>query len=560
MIRDVLTESLKEAAKKAGFSDVSPILDHPSELSHGDYSTNVALAVAKGAGVSPRVAAEKILEVFEKPDDVEGVGIAGPGFINFRLSRIFFSTQTEAIRFAGDGWGRNKTLEGQKVMVEYTDPNPFKPFHIGHLMSNAVGESIARLISSGNAEVKRANYQGDVGLHVAKCLYPIIEKKWPSETIEEIGKAYVEGARLYEDDMEAKKEIDTLNKKIYEGFDGHVAATYASGRTLSLDHFEDLYAVLGTKFDFYFFESETGKVGAETVKAHPEIFEHSDGATVFHAEKYDPKLHTRVFINSEGLPTYEAKDLGLIQKKRERWPDMHRSITITASEQDAYFRVVQKAIELTLPELSLKVEHVSHGMMQLSGGKMSSRKGNVVTGESLIEDMREEAYEKMAERELGEERHEIADMVAVAAIKYAILRQSSGKNIIFDPEKSLSFEGDSGPYLQYAHTRAVSILKKAEKEGVAARAETAPEETTSLERLLYRFPEVVSRSLEEYEPHHIATYLTELAGVFNSWYAKEQIVGSNDPHSPYKVALTDAFRITMKNGLWMLGIKAPEKM
>jgi arginyl-tRNA synthetase len=199
-------------------------------------------------------------------------------------------------------------------------------------------------------------------------------------------------------------------------------------------------------------------------------------------------------------------------------------------------------------------------MMELTSGKMSSRKGNIVTGESLITDMRTEAFAKMAERDLGDDKQAIADAVAVAAIKYAVLKQGTGKNIIFDPEQSLSFEGDSGPYLQYSHTRALSVLAKAKTEKVQPSGAMVPESVVDLERVLYRFREVVERATKEFEPHYITTYLTELAGMFNSWYANSKIVDGADPHSPYKLALTEAFANTMKNGLWLLGIKAPEKM
>jgi arginyl-tRNA synthetase len=190
--------------------------------------------------------------------------------------------------------------------------------------------------------------------------------------------------------------------------------------------------------------------------------------------------------------------------------------------------------------------------MQLSSGKMSSRSGNVVTGESFINDIQTEVAKRTDDTE-------IRDLIAVAAIKYSILKQSTGKNITFDIKKALSFEGDSGPYLQYAHTRAESILKKAEDAGLIIDTKEQPKEITVLEKLMYRFPEVVMRAQEEYEPHYLVTYLTELASEFNSYYAKEKIVDAKE-HAQYKLALTRAFQITMKNGLWLLGIETPEKM
>jgi arginyl-tRNA synthetase len=192
---------------------------------------------------------------------------------------------------------------------------------------------------------------------------------------------------------------------------------------------------------------------------------------------------------------------------------------------------------------------------------MSSRKGSVVTGESLLVELKEVVLEKMAGRDLPEgERAAVAEAVAVAAIKYAILKQTAGKDIIFEKEKALSFEGDSGPYLQYARVRACSVLHKAENAPIAPDAKAPrPSEVSEVERLLLRFPEAVARSAEEYDPHHLATYLTELAGAFNSYYAREKIVDMSS-EAPYKIALTKAFEITMRKGLSFLGIEAPNRM
>jgi arginyl-tRNA synthetase len=366
------------------------------------------------------------------------------------------------------------------------------------------------------------------------------------------------GATAYDDDPKSKLEIDEINKRLYAG-DESLKLIYDAGRAASLAHFEEIYALLGSKFDHYFFETVTGPVGLELVRKGLEqgIFEESDGAVVYRGEKVG--LHTRVFITKAQVPTYEAKDLGLAKVKADT-EKFDRSVIVTANEQDQYFKVVLAALAEVMPDIAEKTVHVSHGMMILTSGKMSSRKGSVITGESLIGEMREEALTKMAERDLGEEKQAIADAVGVAAIKFEVLKQGSGKNIVFDPAASLSFEGDSGPYLQYAHTRALSVLAKAKVEKIAPSASMAPDKITDLERVLYRFPEVVMRATKEYEPHYVTTYLTELAGMFNSWYAKEKIVDGTDPHSPYKVALTQAFATTMKNGLWVLGIQAPERM
>ncbi len=560
MIQDEIRKGIKSALGDLWSADFDSIpLEHPAELPRGDYSSNVALALAKVAGKSPHALAEEIIAAFSENSMIQKIEVAGPGFINFHLNREHFTTETKEILEKKEEWGRNKAWSGERVTVEYTDPNPFKPFHIGHLMTNIIGESIARLYETSGAEVTRANYQGDVGLHVAKAIWGMQQKQSDPKNIKEIGEAYAFGNEHYESDENVKKEIDALNKIIYERSDAEVNTLYDIGRQTSLDRFEEIYKILGTKFDEYFFESETGTIGKNVVEEGlgKGVFEKSDGAVVYRGE--DEGLHTRVFLNSQGLPTYEAKELGLAKIKFEK-TNYDLSIVVTANEITEYFKVLLSAMRKLFPKLAERTRHITHGFMKLSGGKMSSRKGNIVTGESFIEDMKQAAREKMEGRELSN-KEEIAEMVAVAAIKYTILRQSSGKDMVFDPEKSLSLEGDSGPYLQYAHTRALSVLEKAKKEGVGEDVDgESPKEISILERLLYRFPEIVERAAAAYEPHYLTTYLTELAGAFNSWYANEQIVNKDDSTSPYKVALTRAFQITMQNGLQLLGIKTSEKM
>jgi arginyl-tRNA synthetase len=579
MIQNILENSIKTAlwSLKIDESKISKIiLEHPEELSHGDYSTNIAMVLAKQVSQNPRELAEKIVaEINErKPKEVSKIEVAGPGFINFYLSGEFFVLQSKEILKEGENFGLNKKLKGEKTVVEYTDPNPFKEFHIGHLMSNAIGEAIARTVEANGAKVKRACYQGDVGLHVAKAIYgitvlqPNINKLFSDKnfTASSLGEAYAYGAGAYEDDIGAKKEILKINKNIYDGSDPLANKIYNWGRKISLKYFEEIYKILGTKFDEYFFESETGPFGKKIVEKNiGKVFQKSEGAVIFKGEDYG--LHTRVFINKEGLPTYEAKELGLSKIKYDR-TKYDKSIIITGNEVNEYFKVLLKAMGMIFPELASKTFHISHGMLRLPEGKMSSRTGKVITAIYLLDTIKEKITEKMSDRGMSKkEKDEVAQKVAVGALKYSILKQVNGKDIIFDFDKSISFEGDSGPYLQYSYARAKSILRKAANESIRpqvksqkSKVESNTAEVTILEKLLYRFPEVVARAGEEYSPHHIATYLIELSSSFNNFYGKGKIVDKTDIESPYKVALTEAFSVVLKNGLNMLGIQAPEKM
>ena len=565
MIQDKLKKIIKDALESESlFVEVEEIsLEHPSDLNFGDYSSNVALTQAKRLKINPRELAHKIVNAITKQriKELKKVEVAGHGFVNFFLSKEFFAESISKTIKEDGSFGANKSLEGQKVMIEYTDPNPFKEFHIGHLMSNTIGESLSRIIKFHGAEVKRTCYQGDVGLHVAKAIYSAMKNDEPKNA-EEWGSAYAKGSVAYEDDTIAKKEIDELNKKIYDQSDEKINALYGSGRTVSLKAFEEIYKKLGTHFDYYFFESEMVKPGLETVKKFLEkgVFEKSDGAVVFKGEKYNPSLHTRVYITSQGLPTYEAKELGLHIVKVETYP-ADISIVITANEQDGVFAVGLEALRQIEPRLAEKVKHISHGLLKLPSGKMSSRKGNVLTAEELIVDVEKLVLEKIKERNYDEAlKKEIIEKVSIGAIKYSILKHTIGSDIIYDFDKSISFEGESGPYLQYSFARAKSVLEKAEKEGINPFAKKAISETLELEKLLYRFPEIVARSGKEHSPHYIASYLVEIAGSFNSFYAKHKIVDKEDENSSYKVVLTTAFATTMRNGLNLLGIQVPERM
>ena len=557
------------ALKKLDIGEVDFVVEHPADLKMGDYSTNVAMVCAKKLKMNPKDLAEKIEETlrqaqgeFSEIQKIQSVG----GFINFYLSQDFFSNSIKEITENKD-FGQNSILSGQKIMVEYTDPNPFKPIHIGHLMTNAIGESIARTLEYSGADVSRANYQGDVGLHVAKAIWGLLNNSHLQKDDDigiklksaNIGAAYQLGSEQYEKD---KKEIDEINNKIYARSDEKINKIYDWGFKVTMEAFEDLYRMLGTKFDFYFLESAMTDIGRDIVKENiGKIFTESDGAIIFKADEHDPKLHTRVFITSAGLPTYETKELGLVIEKFKTVPDMNMSIVITATEQADYMRVVAKAISLIHPDYERKMKHITHGMMRFAFGKMSSRKGNVITGESLINDVRLLVIEKIADRDLSEEEMEnISNDVCISALKYSILKQSIGGDIIYNFEKSISFEGDSGPYLQYSYARANSILEKAKKENLSPSFKILPKETAEVEKLLYRFPEIVARATKEFGPHYIANYLIELARSFNSFYGNNQIVNKNNKESSYRIALTEAFSIVMKNGLHLLGINAPEKM
>ncbi len=570
-MKNQLKNKITEALNNLGIDAASFSLDRPDNAEHGDYSTNVALATAKQAGKNPRALADEIAAELQKNkgDLISKIEIAGPGFINFFFAENAFETLVgDALNNAQ--FGANDLFARKTIMVEYTQPNPFKPFHIGHLMSNAIGEAISRVVEFSGATVVRANYQGDVGLHVAKSIWQIQKKNVdyktlfandPSKAAEWIGQCYSEGSNAYDTDESVKAEIDALNKIIYEKTDAEVNAIYDWGRAVTLEAFEIIYAKLGTTFDQYFFESDMATVGAQVVRDNtPRVFEESDGAIVFKAENYDPKLHTRVFISSKGLPMYEAKEIGLTMTKFSTY-NLDLSIVTTAIEQGEYMKVVRKAIGQINPMFAARMTHITHGMMKLATGKMSSRKGNVITGESLIADSIESVGEIMAAREHKEDVT-AADIekIGIGALKYSILKQEIGGDIIYNPETSISFDGDAGPYLQYMVVRIASIKRKAESVGVTVSEKRNDGEVLALERELLYFGDIVHRAANDLRPHHIAQYAISLSRAFSSFYESTKVADPENPESGYRLALVEATGKVLTKCLELLGIKIPERM
>lgn len=560
-IREILKISIQNAISSMGIlNDKNINIEHPEDMSHGDYSSNVALIYAKDLKTSPKQLAESIVLILKKdlPEQVLNIEIAGPGFINFYLKTSYF---TKEVLNIDKDFGKNKNNQGKEIMVEYTDPNPFKIFHIGHLMTNAIGETISRLIEFSGAKTIRACYQGDVGMHVAKTVWGILKNNDYKDDIKYLGDMYAFGAKEFDDNEKSKQEITEINKKIFDRSDKEINKIYDAGRKLSLQYFDKIYEKLGTSFNNFFFESEVSEDAIKIVNKflNKGIFEKSDGATIFPGEKYGE--HTRVFINSHGLPTYEAKEIGLTFKKFNIYPNLNKSIVVSANEINTYFKVIIAAMKNIDINIAEKMMHIGHGILRPSSGKMSSRKGNVVSAEDLIHEFKELVDEKMKDRDFSrEEKDKISEMISIAGIKYMILRQAPGGDVIYDPEKAVSFEGDSGPYLQYATVRAKTVLKKAHESGIKMDYKDLPSSVTSFEKKLLRFPEVVQRAQNEYAPQFITSYLTDLAGEFNSYYANNQIIDKENKQSSYRISLTQSFVDVMTNGLWILGIKVPERM
>lgn len=552
-MRQELASAVAEIVKKLFDIDVEVELTRPDQQ-FGDYAANTALQLSKQLGKNPREIAEAIAGELRAHGLLKDVQIAGPGFLNMTLN------DAALLELAQEPLPQG--MKGQVIVAEYSDPNPFKVLHAGHLYTSVVGDAIANLLERAGAEVHRVNFGGDVGLHVGKTLWAMLkqlggEEPAKLETVEVdkradwMAECYVEGTNAYEDDETAKAEITALNKRVYQfhadnDHDSSLAQIYWTTRQWSYDYFDGFYKRIGSKFEKYYPESQTAPIGLTTVKSHlGKVFVESDGAIVFKGD--DHGLHTRVFINSEGLPTYEAKDVGLIMLKKQDY-DFDRSVVITGNEQAQYMAVVLKAVEQFAPELSQATTHLTHGMVKLEGGvKMSSRKGNILRATDVLE-----AAHEANKEATGQEN----EQSVLAAVKYAFLKQRLGADIVYDPKESVSILGNSGPYLQYAHARARSILAKSESGRTMT--ETLQPDERQLLRKISEFNEAVERATDELLPSYICTYLYELSQDFNRFYEHNRVIG--DERENVRLGLIEGYAETLKSGLTLLGIPAPDRM
>lgn len=578
-MKDKVLALISEVCREIFNGDVVLELDRPDEQ-FGDFSTNIAMKLAKEVGGSPRDIAQRIAEKLQTSELFAEVGVAGPGFINMTMAdQVLVDSLLEAPA---------RSLSGIKVLAEYSCPNYFKELHAGHLYQTIVGDVLSRILENAGADIVRANFGGDVGLHVAKAIYGMNKtvngmfdtvnyqstlEFMRTLSIEKqpafLAESYVLGSSDYESDADgAKRHIEALNKDLYQTVfsenagQHHDADSQAQreihklGKAWSRDYFDSLYEQLdlaknrdGAFFE-YIAESETSERGKTEVSIHTEgfpdldghVFVRSDEATVFKGEDYG--LHTRVFLTKQGLPTYEAKDLGLIFIEQEKY-GFDRRILITGNDQAEYMKVVWQAADLIRPGLKDTMTHLTNGSIRFGDGKkMSSRLGNVTRAVDVLDTVR---------RLTGG-----SEDAALGAVKYEFLKHRLGGDIAFDPEESVALEGNSGPYLQYAHARAKSILRKSDSRDPKTEITELGDGERSLVRKLSEYNEAIERATDELAPHHICTYLYELAQTFNRFYENNKVI--DDERENVRLSLVGMYADKLREGLGLLGIHSPEQM
>lgn len=513
----------------------------------GDYATNVALRLSKKIGQNPRELAQKIVDSL-KSEDISKAEVAGPGFINLTLS-------DELLLKLAAPTPNARTSE--VIVIETNNPNPFKAMHIGHAFNAILGDTIANLLDRKFNDVHRVSYHGDVGAHVGRSMYSLLKYVGDdasklddipeSERNQFMSKMYAEGTKAYKDDPKAAAEIDELAKQSFLP-EGLYKEVYETCIKWSFDQIDAIVKKLGNKpIEKRYLEGQADALGVEIVKANiGDIFFENDGALVFPGSKYG--AFDNVFVASTGRGLYGARDLGLMKLKSD---DYHpsKSYIVTAEEQKDYFKGVIKAAELIDETAKDVTVNISTGTVKLSTGKMSSRSGDVLEIGWL--------FDQMA-KAMKERGGQATDEFVSGALRYQFLKVKIGSDVVFDVDESVTLQGNSGPYLQYAHARAKSILSKAQipKDKIQIKVLQAGER--SLLRKISEYNEVIDRAVEELLPHYVCTYLYELAQVFNRFYEKNKVIG--DDREDIRLQLVSMYAKTLKSGLDLLGIYAPENM
>src|SRR3989344_1972315 len=536
--KDQLEKELKEQLK----------LDILLEIPPNDKFGDLAIQSYK-LKLSP----QDLLKKINLPKYIKKVEIKGP-YINFFIDQKVLVKEILKIKKI-----KNKKSK-EKIMVEFSQANTHKAFHIGHIRGTSIGESISRILEFQGKKVIRANYQGDTGMHVAKWIW-CYKKYHPKEKLKKdefwIASIYVEAVKRLAKDEKNQEEVNRINKAIYEGKDKKLITLWKRTRKLSLDALEDIYKELNTKFDIYFFESEVEKK-AKSISLNllkKGIAQESEGAIIIDLKTYN--LGVWVLLRKDGTVLYPSKDIALIEKKFKKYKINH-SINVVGSEQKLHFQQLAKTLELMNFKHNFTFIHFN--LIRLPTGKMSSRTGDNILYSEFIKEMVSYSKYEIKKRFPVLKEKEIetrAKVISLAAIKYAILKQDTNKLITFNKEEAFNFEGESGPYILYSYARASAILRKSKQYNKISLYPPDDIELKLIKQLL-NFQETIKLAENKFSPNMIANYSLSIAQTFNEFYHVCQVL--NTKEESFRLQLIKSFRIVLKQSLFLLGIDVLEEM
>jgi len=532
----------------------------------GDFQTNFAMMNSKIIGKNPRTIAQEILDNLEENDVIDKLEIAGPGFINIflkskYLGEVLKKSRTEEYDFSF------LNREGD-VIIDFSSPNIAKRMHIGHLRSTIIGDSITRIYKYLGYHMIADNHIGDWGTQFGKLIIGyrrwLDKEAYKENPIEELERVYVEFSKLSESNPELEEEARLELKKLQDG-DPENFALWKEFIKVSLDEYDKLYKRLDVHFDTYYGESFYHPMMQGVVEELVEkgLAVEDDGAKVVFFPEED-NLFPCIVQKKDGAFLYSTSDIATIKFKKEAYK-INKLIYLTDERQQDHFKQFFKITDM----LGWNVEkhHIWFGIMRFADGVFSTRKGNVIRLEQLLDEGKKRAYDIVQEKNPDlseEEKDQIAEVVGVGAIKYADLSQNRQSPIIFEWDKILTFEGNTAPYLQYSYARIQSILRKAESEGKSITYDKEIKIEDKLERALANhiaaFPISVLKASETFKPNIIADYLFELSKKFNSFYNSCPILNQEDELLYSRALIAKITGETIKDGLSLLGIKTLERM
>lgn len=532
----------------------------------GDIASKLAFSLAPVEKKSPAEIAKGIVSKMPKSEFFSKIEAVGP-YINMHMSDAAYAFALKKIMKEGKKFGKGKKT-GKQMMVEYFHANTHKGVHIGHIRNVSLGESVCRLLEFNGNKVFRANYQGDIGPHVAKCLWGFLnlhngkapEKKrgiW-------LGKVYSEASKKTEGNEELEKQVQDINMKLYSG-EKEMTAIWKKTRQWCLDDFEEFYKEFGVKFDEFYFESQTQEPGMRIAEdaLKKGIAKLDQGAVII--DMKNENLGVGIIITREGYPLYHTKDLGLAKLKFGKYKDLDRSIHVVGKEQEFYFMQLFRMFERLGFDKAAKISyHLIYELVMLPEGKMSSREGTMVLYEDLKDKLLGIVKGEVRKRHADWDEKKVADTameIALAAIKFTMVRREPNKQLVFDWDQALSLEGDSGPYLQYAYVRTNGILRKAEFKPGVEKGYAFTDHEKRLVKLLSEFPAITDNAGLTLSPHVLCGYLLELAAELNKFYTTSRVLDAEKEEArEARLAIIGATNAILGSGLTLLGIASPERM
>ncbi len=563
-VLEVIKKAIRESKVKLEDEKILSMIEVPKDYSYGDYAFP-CFALAAILKMSPKdIAIELKKKIGNPPIEFSSIETEGP-YINFFLNRdsIFYDLIRQ-IKKEKDNFGKNSDGKGEKTMIEFPSPNTNKPLHLGHLRNMSIGESVSRISEASAEKVVRSNLNNDRGVHICKSM--LAYQKWGKEKSPKkgeksdhfVGDFYVMFSKKAKEKPKLENEAHVLLGKWEKG-DKKTVELWKKMNKWAFEGFNETYKNFGVTHDKEYYESEIYKNGKEIIieAAKRGVFEKLPDGSI----KYDMKkegLGEKYLLRSDGTSLYMTQDIYLAYLKQKEFK-LTKNYYVVGNEQIYHFKVLFKILEkLKIPLKGLK--HLAYGMVNLPEGKMKSREGTVVDADDLIEKVEELVKKQISKREKLKktELEKRAHTVALAAIKYMLLKIDIKKDMTFDPKKSISFEGNTGPYLLYSYARATSIIKKSKKEGKINANKEFEEKETELMLKINEFPDAVKKAYNTLDPSIIANYSYELSKIFNEFYHTNEVIGSQK--EDLRINIINSFRQTLKNSLYLLGIDVLEKM